>query len=170
MNIFQNRGNNKRLLGTILICTFSCLVTPPVRAQLVKEKANCRDYSPELTPKFKVVRRTDAKAKSSLQLFITVSAKDGTRDRLIALSCELAKEYATKDSVYVWIFNNKRAAKVFRPLRNGNDYATDRAYLGMYGFSRVPESFFDSSLTWEPDPGSLREVYIDLGPPPQRQN
>lgn len=163
------RQRGRHLLIVVLLWTQVCMVAPLLKAQTSSETDTCQKYLPSIIPKFKIVRETRKMTKSSLVLFVSVLPSDATRNRLIAVSCQLGKKYASEQNLFVWILDSERAAKKFNPQGEGNDTETNLAYLGLYGFSREPGKAHGQSLEWKPDPLNFKRlVHIDLGPPPKR--
>lgn len=158
------------LLLTSFLCGSSLIaVRRPANQEKNKESDSCEKYSADVAPRFKVVRETRKMTKSSLVLFVSVAPSDTTRNRLVALSCELGRKYAAEENVFVWILDSKRAAKRFNPLGAGTSGQTYLSYRGLYGFSREPGSAYGQSLSWKPDRNDPNHwVEIDLGPPPKR--
>lgn len=136
--------------------------------QEVVEQANCETYSRNKVPKYRVAK-TIPLAVPGLDLYVSVAPPDFERDKLLTLSCTLGKLYADKDMLFVWIFDNRHAARQFDAQGEGNDRRTNLSRRARYSFSRVQNHVLGQSLDLWLDPvDHPRPIHIDLGPPPPR--
>jgi hypothetical protein len=133
--------------------------------QVQNEKEACEQGSSKV-PKFRVVRKRRPFSKPGLELFVRISPSEVDRDKLIALSCHLGREYAREEMLNVWILDSERAAKRYNPQGEGNDEATASSFRAFYGFHHESASG-SQSLEWKPDPNNRnRLIHIDLGAAP----
>lgn len=132
------------------------------------ERDDCRAQH-EGVPKYHVVRHYTTDLKRGLALFMDIATADVTREKLVALVCRVGTDHSQEQSLFVYIFDSKRAAKRFNPQGEGNDRQSNLEYRGLYWFSREPGKAYGQSLDWRPDRDDINSwVHIDLGPPPQK--
>jgi hypothetical protein len=95
---------------------------------------------------------------------ISISPRDATLDKVAALACLLGKHNAKERVLVVWIFDDFRAAKRFRPDGEGVSENTKHALRASYNLDRDKEL---QELTWTPDPKNpVNSMKVDLGIPP----
>jgi hypothetical protein len=146
---------------------FALRTTPAFKAQVLTEKESCESYLSHEIPRFKLIRKSRPYSKPGLQLFVSISPSNVDRDKLIAMSCRLGKQYAHEHALSVWILDSDRAAKRYNPQGEGNDRVTASSFRALYGFDRE-NGTGSQSLEWRPDPDNkARLIHIDLGKAPQ---
>ena len=95
---------------------------------------------------------------------VGISPRDATLEKVAALACLLGKQNAPERVLVVWIFDDFRAAKRFRPQGEGVSESTKHALRASYNFDRDKES---QELTWTPDPKNpVNSTKLNLGVPP----
>lgn len=153
------------LLGSSLIAA-----KRPANQERDKESDSCEAYLKSKAPKHRIARQihTHTNHASALTMHVSIDQKDVTRDKLIALSCQLGVDHASEEHFFLFILDTFRAAKRFNPLGAGTSGQTNLSYRGLYGFSREPGSAYGQSLAWKPDRNDPNHwVEINLGPPPK---
>lgn len=95
---------------------------------------------------------------------VGISPRDATLEKVAALACLLGKQNAQERVLVVWIFDDCRAAKRFRPHGEGVSEGTKHALRASYNFDRDKES---QEFTWTPDPKNpVNSTKLNLGVPP----
>jgi hypothetical protein len=136
--------------------------------QTITERDSCERHSSQPVPKFEVVRKRRMGLGPGLEIYVSSPQVEGSRDKLVELCCQLARNYAKEDALFAWILTNRRAAKRYNPQGEGNDQATASSFVAPCGFSRESGKG-DNSVEWKPDPTHPEQlVHIDLGLPPDR--
>jgi hypothetical protein len=157
-----------KLIVAFAITFLGPTLTPLARAQTLEVKDSCERFRSQPVPKFRIARKNKLGLKPGLVLYVSISPSDRDRDKLIAVSSQLGRKYATEESLFVWILDSNRAAKRYNPQGEGNDRATNSAYVGLYAFVR-DDGAGNQSLDWRSDPSNRgRLAHIDLGLPPDK--
>jgi hypothetical protein len=170
---FPQRGSNKPLtykwVYDSTIWTITSLA-PHAWGQEAAEKDSCERFRSQPIPKFRIVTKRNLGLKPGVEVFVSVSPSDRNREKLIVISCQLGRNYATEESLVAWILDSTRAAKRYNPQREGNDRATDASVVGVYSFIRGVANG-NQLLDWRPDPNKQdKRLHIDLGPPPDKSS
>jgi hypothetical protein len=155
--------NSLLAIASLILANAVFVPAPTSAAEVLNEKESCERYASFKVPKFKVIRKSRPYSLPGLQLFVSILPSDVERDKLIALSCHLGKEYAREKMLSVWILDSEKAAKHFNPQGEGNDRATNSARRVLYGFDHQ-DGAGSQSLQWTPDPNNrARMIVVDLG-------
>lgn len=164
----DDRASARLLIVVGIIVFLGPALTRVASAQIVEEKDSCERLRSQPVPKFRIARKEKLGLKPGLVLYVSISPSDRDRDKLIAVSCQLGRQYATEDRLFVWILDSNRAAKRYNPQGDGNDRATNSSYIGVYSFLR-DDAAGNQTLDWRSDPRNRDRLdHIDLGPPPDK--
>jgi hypothetical protein len=130
-------GTNMWRVGKIVpILLFAPITLLGCLHAAASESAPCDGYLREKAPKFRLVRQIQNESMRFEVLFISVAPGDITQGKLLTLSCSLARTYAMKQTLVVWMLDNYGAAKRFNPQGEGNNSAIVSALRASYSFSR----------------------------------
>jgi len=148
----------------VTVLLFAPIALPVYLHAAASQSSSCDGHLREESPKFRLARQIRNESMQSVILFVSITPRDITQDKLLTLSCSLGKTYARNQSFVLWLFDSYKAAKRFNPQGEGNDSATELAFRSFYSFSREEN---EQSFSWLPDPGNYAStVKIKLGPPP----
>ena len=152
---------------TLLLAIGACLFVgaQACSAQTTNQTDSCSAYKTAQVPHYIVVKHWKTTLKPGLVLFVSIPPDQADRPRMVALSCELGRRYASEQSLYVVIFDSTKAAKLFNFSGEGNSNWMYAARKAIYGFTRGDNG--TQSLDWAENPDRRNElIHIDLGPPP----
>jgi hypothetical protein len=164
----DGRASARLLMALGIIAFLELALTRVAWAQKVEANDSCERLQSQPVPKFRFARKNKLGLKPGLVLYVSISLSDRYRDKLIAVSCQLGRKYATEESLFVWILDSNRAAKRYNPQGEGNDRETNSVYVGLYAFVRE-DGAGNQALDWRSDPSNRDRLdHIDLGPPPDK--
>ena len=147
------------LIGTLFLLAIPALCSAQITT-------HCEEHRGETVPKFKIERQFRGDRGPLLELFVSVSRKDISREAILALSCHIGQLHSSEPVLVVWIFDNRKAARAYNPQGEGNSRQIVSSLLGSYGFNKDATHRFHS-LEWYKVPGDPRSIeHIDFGMPP----
>lgn len=133
-----------------------------------KDQETCQSYLNVRMPNYKIARLIRGDTGPVLDVYVAMKPRDIIREKLLVIGCKLGMKYAKEQTLFVYVFDDPRAAKRFNPQGEGNDRATNLSYRAVYSFSREPGYGYGQSLAWKPDRNDPDHwVNIDLGGPPK---
>jgi hypothetical protein len=165
----KNRQCKVRILVS-LVMIFSAMCTPDLWARQESKGDGCKAYFDRSVPKFREGRRYRTSGGSgSLVIYVALAPFDVDQEKLLALTCKLAKDHANEEAIFVYVFDTHRAAMHFNPQGEGNTRETNLSFRARYAFFR--DNGGGQGLDWRPDPNDVdRWTHIDLGEPPKHQS
>ena len=124
--------------------------------------ADCQAYTHRTAPKYRVARKYEMGPEGNPipWVHVSVAEKFINRDDLIALACQLRRDFAKEKTIWVVIFDNFKAAKIWVPLGDTFRDGDSRPPRAQYEFDRDTG---ENYVHWYPEPMDMyRVIRINL--------